>query len=262
MYKEFKLMMKKSFLNAVLGVMLASLLTVAQADSLFVYSGAGLRPAVQTLIDQFERETGVKIFVEYGGMGQMTTRFNTTQRGDVYISGARFYTDQLAEKGQITDVRALVYHTAVIGVSRAKAATITHFKDLAVPGHRLALGDPQAMALGRTAEAILDASGLGEAIRANVVARGATVQQVALYIMNGDVDAGIISRMSAVQHADQIAMVEIPVAYYQPEEITIGVLSTTQAPERARQFVAFVASAEGIAAFTKVGFVPIDRTAD
>ncbi|HQA27279.1 MAG TPA: substrate-binding domain-containing protein [Candidatus Competibacteraceae bacterium] len=79
----------------------------------------------------------------------------------------------MAQKGQITDVHSLVYHTAVIGVNRAHTASVTRFEDLAGPGRRLALGDPKAMALGRTAEAILDASGLGAAIRANVVARGA-----------------------------------------------------------------------------------------
>ncbi|RUQ37060.1 MAG: molybdate ABC transporter substrate-binding protein [Candidatus Competibacteraceae bacterium] len=250
-------MLNPAFLGALLWVVLASALTVAQADSLFIYSGAGLRQAVQPLIDRFERETGVQVFVEYGGMGQMTTRFETTQRGDVYISGARFYTDQLAKKGLISDVHPLVYHTAVIGVNRARAATLTRFEDLASPGRRLALGDPKAMALGRTAESILDASGLGDAIRANVVARGATDQQVTLYVVNGDVDAGIISRTAAVQYADRIAIVDIPTAYYQPEEVTIGVLSTTQAPERARQFVAWVTSKEGIAAFTQVGFLPI-----
>lgn len=253
-------MFKPALLGAVLGIVLTSGLTAAHADDLFIYSGAGLRQAVQPLIEQFEQETGVKVLVEYGGMGQMTTRFDTTHRGDVYISGARFYTDQLAQKGQISDVHSLVYHTAVIGVNRAHAASVTRFEDLAASGRRLALGDPKAMALGRTAEAILDASGLGAAIRANVVARGATDQQVTLYVVNGDVDAGIISRTAAVQHADRVAMVEIPTAYYQPEEVTIGVLSTTQAPERARQFVALVSSPEGIAAFTKIGFLPLSAS--
>jgi molybdate transport system substrate-binding protein len=133
---------------------------------------------------------------------------------------------------------------------------VTSFDDRAKPGLRLALGDPKAMALGRTAEEILDASGKGEAIRANVVARGTTQQQIALYVVNGDVDAGIMGRSSVFGQLDKLTMVEIPATFYTPEEVTAGVLKTTTDAEAATALVALLASSEGQEAFAKAGFLP------
>ncbi|MCF8481663.1 MAG: molybdate ABC transporter substrate-binding protein [Rhodospirillum sp.] len=227
------------------------------AGDLYVYSGAGLRPAVQPLVTLFQKETGQVVLVEYGGMGQMLTRHDATGRGDVFVSGTAFYTDKLAGRGEITDVVPLALHTAVIGLRKENADKITTFADLAKPGLRLALGDPKAMALGRTAEAILDASGLGEAIRANVVARGTTQQQVALYVLNGDVDAGILGRSSVFQAADKLVMVDIPTEYYTPEEVTAGVLKTTTDAGTAKAFVDLLASPRGLAAFADAGFLAV-----
>ena len=53
------------------------------------------------------------------------------------------------------------------------------------------MGDPKAMALGRTAEDILKASGLGEPIRKNTVVRAATVKQLVLYLLKGLAHAGL-----------------------------------------------------------------------
>lgn len=47
--------------RTLLFTLLAGVLAIAQADdSLIVYCGAGLRPAVQPLIERFQKETGVK----------------------------------------------------------------------------------------------------------------------------------------------------------------------------------------------------------
>ncbi|GEO80173.1 molybdate ABC transporter substrate-binding protein [Pararhodospirillum oryzae] len=234
---------------------------LARAETLFVYSGAGLRPGVQPLADRFQKETGVEVLIEYGGMGQLITRLDATGRGDLFLAGTKPYSDALEKKGLLHDIRPLVYHTAVVGVAKAKADTITRFEDLAKPGVRVALGDPAAMALGRSAEQILDASGLGDAIRANVIARATTVQQLGLYVAKGDADAAIVSRPVTLQNADTMVALPIPLEWYDPEEVTIGILSTAAAPDRARQFLDLVSSAEGIAAFTKVGFEPLPAAA-
>ncbi|MBE0507985.1 MAG: molybdate ABC transporter substrate-binding protein [Marinospirillum sp.] len=228
---------------------------VLLAETLVVYSGAGLRPAVQPLLDAFEQQTGTQVRVEYAGMGQLMARYETTGRGDVFISGTHFYTDRLQAAGKMTEAHDLGYHTAVIGVHPSRAADIRHFDDLARPGVRLALGDPQSMALGRTAEAILDASKLGDAIRANVVVRGTTVQQLALYAAQGEVDAALIGRTAALQQGEKLRMVDIPLSIYEPERITLGALVSSQQPALAQQLIDFIRSPIGRQQFEKVGYI-------
>lgn len=224
------------------------------ADTLVVYSGAGLRPAVQPLLQQFEQQTGSRVLVEYAGMGQLITRFEQTRRGDVIISGTHFYTDRLIADGQVNAAWPLAFHGAVIGVYPGSAGKVQRFEDLARPGVRLALGDAESMALGRTAETILDASGLGDAIRANVVVRGTTVQQLALYAAQGNVDAAIIGVTTAVQQGDKLQVVQIPSHLYDPERVTTGVLNTSQNPVLAQRLVDFLRSEAGLQFFATAGF--------
>ena len=228
----------------------------ALADPLIVYSGAGLRPAVEPLADAFSAETGAELAIEYAGTGQTLTRFQETARGDVFIAGTRFFTDKLAGQGQIGPVTALGIHGAAIGVAKASADRVKGVADLAAPGLRLALGDPEAMALGRTADEILGKCGDAAAAAANVVARATTLQQLALYVAEGDVDAAILSPAGALPHGDAIQLVEIPTDCYSPEEITAGVLATSTQPELAAKFVAYLASPAGQAAFARAGFGP------
>ncbi|WP_171060786.1 molybdate ABC transporter substrate-binding protein [Poseidonocella sp. HB161398] len=236
---------------------LAALAASAAAETLTVYSGAGLRPAIEPLAASFAEETGAGIAIEYGGTGQILARFRQTGRGDVFVAGTRHFTDALEAEGRIAGVTALAIHGAAIGVARAKAGRVANVTDLAAPGLRVALGDPEAMALGRTAEEILERCGDPVAVHANTVARAATLQQLALYVAEGAVDAAILSPSGARPHGGAITLVAIPADCYSPEEITAGVLSTAAEPGLAAGFVAFLASAEGRAAFAAAGFAPV-----
>lgn len=235
-------------------LMLAAVAATAHAAQLVVYSGAGLRPAVAPLLAEFERQTGARVLIEYGGMGQMLARFEQTGRGDVMISGTHFYTDRLIQQQQMQTAWPLAFHGAVVGVYPGSGDKIRRFEDLARPGLRLALGDAQSMALGRTAETIMDASGIGDAIRANVVVRATNVQQLALYVAQGDVDAAIIGVTNALQQQGQILAVPIPSHLYDPERITVGVLATASEPALAAQLVDFMRSDAGLAYFERAGF--------
>ncbi|WP_239392800.1 substrate-binding domain-containing protein, partial [Aggregatibacter actinomycetemcomitans] len=41
----------------------------AQAAELYLYAGAGLKDPVERIVQQFEKDTGNKVTVEYGGSG-------------------------------------------------------------------------------------------------------------------------------------------------------------------------------------------------
>ncbi|PWC42375.1 molybdate ABC transporter substrate-binding protein [Azospirillum sp. TSO22-1] len=231
----------------------------AAAQDLYAYVGAGLRPPVDALIDAFAAETGITVRAEYGGSGQLLARFEETGKGDLFIPGTMFYTDKLAEKGAVAAVTRLVVHGPVLAVAPGKADRIRSVADLAQPGVRVGLGDPQAMALGRTAEQILDKSGLGEAVRRNIAVRAATVKQLALYVLDGNVDAAIIGNSELAQNPGKLVAIAIPPEWYEAEYAAAAVLNTAAQPEAARRFAAFLASDKGLATFQRFGFPPAPR---
>ena len=158
----------------------------AEAADLFMYCGAGLRQPVDALLQDYRKKTGVDVVVEFGGSGQLLARFKATGKGDLFLPGSHFYVEQLKKDGQVLFSLPVVLHTPVVAVNKKMAGAVKTFADLAKPGVRVGLGDPKAMALGRTAEDILEHSGLREAILKNTVVRAATVKQLTLYVARGD----------------------------------------------------------------------------
>ncbi|MFO7984719.1 MAG: molybdate ABC transporter substrate-binding protein [Desulfatiglandaceae bacterium] len=227
---------------------------------LLLFAGAGLRQPTDQLIRTFQEKTGHTVRVTYAGSGQLMSSILASGQGDLFMPGALFYIEKLENMGRIHSLKKVVAHTAVIGVNIHKENLVRTFDDLARPGLRLALGDPKAMALGRTALTILSHSPLKDAILKNVVVYGATVKQLAIYASQGDVDAAIIGRADAFQFRDRMKMIPIPQEYFQPETIAIAVLKNSKNAEAASRLRDFMASKQGIDVFEHFGFLPL--TAD
>lgn len=231
----------------------------AKADELFLYAGAGLRKPMDRIITEFEKGTGDRVIVNYDGAGRLAARYLATMQGDLFMPGAYFYIENLRKKGWVVSDERVVYHIPVVAVNRRGRHRIETFDDLKKPGLRLALGDPKAMAFGRTAMGILERSGMKDEVLRNVVVYGATVNQLTLYVVKRTVDASIIGRSNAFLHRDDLRMIEIPADYFEPEIIAISVLKTSQKRELADRFQQFVAGPKGIEYFKESGFVPVEQ---
>ncbi|MGD9826418.1 molybdate ABC transporter substrate-binding protein [Desulfobacter sp.] len=251
--------MKKLFpLLVVIGMSLLFILD-AGADELFLYAGAGLRKPTDKIIAQFEQKTGHKVIVDYGGSGKQMAKYQTTRRGDLFMPGSYFYINKLKEKGLVISDSQVALHTPVIVVNKKGEHAIKTLEDMAAPGVKLAMGDPKAMALGRTSMDIIRNAGLKKQFLANVAVYGATVNQLTLYVVQGAVDAAIVARANAFMHQDTLAMFEIPTKFYTPEIIGIAVLKTAKNTALAEQFKAFVSGPQGVAYFTKFGFLTLTQ---
>jgi len=228
--------------------------------ALHIYAGAGLRPVLDKLASRFEMEEGVNIHIDYGGSGQILSRFQASHRGDLFIPGSKVHFSTLMEAHELLSVQDIVMHTPVVAIFPDKNEQIQVFSDLAKPGIRVGVGDPKSMALGRTAEDILKHTQVEAAIRKNIVVQAATVKQLAMYVLRGDVDAAIIGRSDVIQNPDKLMMISIPSSWYQPEVIAVGVLNTTEQPYLAKRFAALLVSKEGVDTFVGLGFLPCDKT--
>ena len=231
----------------------------AAAGDLHIFVGAGLRQPVDQLVQAFQEHTGHRVFTDYGGSGQLLTRIQAASKGDLFIPGALFYIEKLQEAGKIRSFRPIAFHTPVIGVNAKQVERITTFDDLAKPGIRLAMGDPKAMAFGRTTLSICEKSGQKEAIFKNIEVYGATVKQLAMYVSQGVVDAAIIGRADAFQSRGKIIIVPIPQAYFQPETIAVAVLQSASDPDLARTLGDYLSSDHAVTVFQHYGFLPLER---
>jgi molybdate transport system substrate-binding protein len=243
----------------ILGILFLSFLFSypLSAAELHFFAGAGLRQPVDRLVEAFQVKTHTRVVVDYDGSGRLLARITASNQGDLFMPGSFFYIEKLQDQQKIHTWRCIVAHTPVIAVNKAKAGIVTKFEDLAKPGIRLALGDPKAMAFGKTAMHILERSGIKDTILANVVVYGATVKQLALYVAQGNVDASIIGRTDAFQFRDSVDMIPIPDAFFKAETIAIAVLTLTTDIKSAVVLQDFMASPAAIKVFEEYGFLPL-----
>jgi len=229
-------------------------------SELHIFAGAGLRQPLDKIIGQFQNHTGRRVLTDYDGSGRLLAKIIASGQGDLFMPGSLFYIEKLKSKGIIHSFKPIVAHTPVIAVNKEKSPLLRSFTDLAKPGIRIALGDPKAMALGKTAMQILDRSGpLREKIIANVAVYGATVKQLAIYVARGDVDASIIARADAIQFKDKVEMIPIPEAYYDEETVAVSVLNSTKDLNASKDLQDYLSSPAAVEIFESFGFLPLKK---
>jgi molybdate transport system substrate-binding protein len=144
-----------------------------------------------------------------------------------------------------------------MAVRRDKASGINSFADLAKSNLRIAAGDPEAIALGKSGEMMLERSGFADELRKKIVVRATTGPQLSMYLLNGDVDAAIIGRGDAIKNPDKLVILPVPEGT--PQEISvIASLSTSEDPGAANQLVEWFAKPESIAVFVNEGYLPLE----
>ncbi|HDR1187521.1 TPA: molybdate ABC transporter substrate-binding protein [Pasteurella multocida] len=240
-------------------IVLSSLLTAAfaaQAADLYLYAGAGLKDPVEKIVKQFEKETGNNVTIEYGGSGQLLARYNTVKTGDLYLPGSSDYVEKLEKTGDVKASAPLVLHIPVMAIRKEKSAGIDSFKALAESNLRLGIGDSKAMALGKGAEKMLELSGYQAQLNDKIVVKAATVKQLMLYLLNGDVDAAVVGRSGAWKVRDKVDLLPNP-AGTPEEKVTIALLASTKHPKEAKQLLDLFNSEQGVKYFVDEGFLPI-----
>ncbi|HDR1063261.1 TPA: molybdate ABC transporter substrate-binding protein [Pasteurella multocida] len=240
-------------------IVLSTLITAtfsAQAAELYLYAGAGLKDPVEKIVKQFEKETGNNVTIEYGGSGQLLARYNTVKTGDLYLPGSSDYVEKLEKTGDVKASAPLVLHIPVMAIRKEKSAGIDSFKALAESNLRLGIGDSKAMALGKGAEKMLELSGYQAQLNDKIVVKAATVKQLILYLLNGDVDAAVVGRSGAWKVRDKVDLLPNP-AGTPEEKVTIALLVSTKHPKEAKQLLDLFDSEQGVKYFVDEGFLPI-----
>lgn len=117
---------------------------------LLVYSGAGLKNSMEKIKTEFEKEKGISINLIYAGSGQLLAQLEQSGKGDVFIVGSKPTYDAAVEKSLANDGVPVAHHTPVIVTAKGNPLGITGLNDLTKEGLRLALGEAESNAIGKT----------------------------------------------------------------------------------------------------------------
>ncbi len=222
---------------------------------LHMYCGAGIRMPVDRLKRKFEAtHPGVRIDVAYAGSGCLLAQLTFARRGDLYMPGEAFYLDQAQERGFLVERRHIAYFIPVILVAKGNPKNIKSVEDLLRDDVKVAIGDPEASAIGHVTKTILTRAGIWHKMLSRLHRRALNVPELGYWVSLGSVDAAIVWQVQAKQFSQKCDFVPIPKHLYDPVEIAIGLLKFSQHPSLAREFMDLLASPEGQQVFREEGF--------
>ncbi len=225
---------------------------------LFLYCGAGLRPAMESIRRDFTATTGVPVQITYAGSGCLLSMLTFAKSGDLYLPGERYYTDQARRDGHVDgEDRVVAYFVAVVAVQKGNPKQIRSLRDLARPDVRVGIGEPKTVACGLIAKRILEKAGIWEEVKANIDAQGAnagTAMELANAVTLKALDAAITWDAMAYAARDTLDILVIPREQNIDVEIPLAPLAWSKKRKEAERFTAFVASDKGQRWFEANGY--------
>lgn len=222
-------------------------------ETLLVYCGAGMRRPMDDIGVLFEEEYGVPVQYNYAGANTLLTQMELSGEGDVYMPGATYYFEVAAEKGFVDNFSKVVYHVPVIITPLDNPANIDSLDDFANDDVSVVLGDSEAVPIGIISDKMFTTKGIDDLVEANVVAKGATVNELVTYVSLNQADASIVWE-DLVMDNEEVNMIEIAEDDNIIKIVPIATLTFSENPELAEEFVDFVVSDEGRSVFEEYGF--------
>lgn len=222
--------------------------------ALEVFVGSATKPAIEDAASAFEKESGIKLLLHFGGSGKMLSEMKLARRGDLYLPGSSDYMDLAKREGLVlpdTEKR-VAYVVPAINVPAGNPKNIRSLEDLARPGLRIGIARPDSVCVGLYAVEVLERAGLAARVRPNVVTHAESCEKTAQLVALSTVDAVLGWEVFHFWEPDKIETI-----FLKPEQVArigyipVGVsVFSTQRP-KAQRFIDFLAGPEGQAMFKK-----------
>ncbi len=232
-------------------------------ETLEVFCAAGVKPPIVELAEQFAAEYGVGVNFQYGGSGTLLSSLQVARRGDLFIAADVSYVEKARAKGIVAEILPVAKMTPVIAVSTGNPKGIHGIEDLLRDNIRVALGNPDAAAIGKVTCTCLEKTGMWEKVRASVEQNGVfkpTVPEVANDVKLQAVDAGIIWDATANQYPE-IDGIRVDALEAGTKRISVGVLTSSLKPTLALRFARYLNSVVGNRVFSQHRYAAIDGDA-
>jgi molybdate transport system substrate-binding protein len=231
----------------------------SQQPTLVLFCAAAVRLPMEQIRNDFKREHGVHIDVQYGGSNTLLSQLQLSHAADLYLAADDSYLELANTRGLIQKTAPIAHMVPVIIVPDGNPRGIRGIADLLQEGIRVALGNPDLAAIGKRTRTALRASGHWEAMEEHVTASGVfkpTVPDVANAVKIGSVDAGIVWSATAAQIAG-IQAISAPELHVGVSQVAIGITSWSEPLEAALHFVQYITDPDGgQKTFQAMGYLP------
>ncbi len=238
-------------------VLLFPLSGTSLGQELTVFAGAASKPPTEEAARAFEKKTGMKVNLTFGGSGFVLSQMTLAKKGDLYFPGSSDYMELAKQKMLVfpETEKYVVYLVPAINVQKGNPKGIKTLQDLARPGVRVAIANPNGVCVGLYAVEIVEKNLTPEgkaAFRKNLANYTESCEKTATAISLKAVDAVIGWRV--FQYWDPQRIETVPLKKQEIVRIgyiPIAVSQFTTNRTLAQSFIDFIVSGEGKAFFRK-----------
>ncbi len=226
------------------------------AQELVVSAAASLTNAFQSVGQAFEqRKPGTRVTFNFAASGPLLAQIRQGAPVDVFASADQETMARAAAAKLLDDATRVDFaqNTLVLIVPAGAATSPRQLSDLTGASYaRIATGTPATVPVGRYTVGAVERAGLTAALQPKWI-YGESVRQVLNYVARGEVDAGFVYRTDALIERDK-TRIALTVPTTTAVSYPIARIATSKNPALAREFIAFVRSAQGQEVLQRFGF--------
>jgi molybdate transport system substrate-binding protein len=253
--------MHKTTIFLVICLILFSFISVktyaATPDELMVFCGAAFKLPIEDVVELFQTKTGIKVNTVYAGVGTLFSQMLFTKQGDIFVAPSPDIMDKATTRGLLikSSVKNLGYMVPCIDVIKGNPKNIKTLKDLARPGLKVAIGNPELVYIGALAVELVEKNMTEEeksGFRTNIVTFAEDFNKLSTYLVLKQFDAIIGFHYLEGWYPDKVETIKL-----KPDQIQrigsgqIGLLNNSNKKELAQKFVDFVTSNDAKKIFHK-----------
>ncbi len=225
---------------------------------ILVFCGSANKPAMEEIAPLFEKETGVKVNLIFGGSGTLLSQIELSKKGEIYLPGSPDYII-IGERKKLLlpeNDRIVAYLIPAIITPAGNPAGVKNLNDLTRPGVKVGIGNPETVCLGLYGIELLEKNGLLVQVMRNVVTFGGSCSKTANLAAMGQVEAILGWRVFHFWNPERMEYVPIsPDRIPRISYIPIAVPVYTRDPDLSEKFIDFVLGPRGRAIYEKFGYV-------
>ena len=224
--------------------------------TLTIAAASDLQFALPQIISAYTRATANIVKVTYGSSGNLAAQIANGAPFDLLLSADATYPRDLINKGQAAPDSLTFYARGALVVwfaSGSSDATVAALDSASI--RHIAIANPKHAPYGRAAEAALRSAGIYEKVSSKLVL-GENIAQTVQFVDSGNADAGLValSLLQGSRTEHRGVWKEVLLDSYPPlNQAGVVTVHGAQNPA-AREFLAFLKSAESQAILQRFGF--------
>ena len=207
------------------------------AGELWLYAASSTIEPVESIVEKFEAETGIKVNLQFAGSSRLANQIVQGSRADLFISANQEWIDELAKRDYLSKYDGLVGNQVVVVYHRDafdgwSPATFNDLVDKRID--KVAIADVDSVPAGIYAKRALQEKGVWNSVSAKLV-YSPDVRQVLTQVHEGRVPVGFVYASDARLAKDIVVSFEIEHELTGPVVYSLGLTGQGAELESARE---------------------------